>query len=368
MLNGEYLRFRLYFRQSTFVKQPGFTFVFGTLIIHFNTFWKILQAIASHLFAQSTMSIDIPSLRIDHVAGWFGQTAETPLTPERHMFVFMPSGMTRGGIQYPRGVWFYRHKDVTESVLLLVPPGAIFEGDFVGEHTEVYVVYFDCDDLHFDSVRYRFTLDVPGGKPQALLCARSLTAYEVTRIRPDIYNMGRRFRASTQPGDALSIAAKFNFAAILTWLFDIPDLALYDQKLSPVQQLKAMIDDNPGWGVSLSEMMSKIPFSERHLRAAFKRRMGVSPGTYREWQRRHLINNYLCKSDLPIKTIAVRMGITNTAFLSTYVKRVTGKTPSAIRKEARGGGGGFLICDCGHGNQPPRPRIIQGRVRRCMWC
>lgn len=258
-------------------------------------------------------------------------------TSSRFQLVYLAGGMLSGGVRLPDGEWLYRNSgEMTESRMLLVPPGGSFLGEFDQLAREFAVFEFDCEGLRYDVEHRVFNWPLGEGSSQQLTPCLPLKAHEVLRLRPAVTMIHERFEHDpASPG--LRLAAAMGVVGLLAWLLVLPDCPPSERGMSPAARLKALIDRKPGWTVPMTTMFKKIGRSPQTLRREFRREFGVTPMRYREQKRRHIAFSYIRATRLPLKVICERLGMKSPTHLSIYIRRVTGKTPRELRAEAQTG-------------------------------
>lgn len=81
-----------------------------------------------------------------------------------------------------------------------------------------------------------------------------------------------------------------------------------------------------------AKLAREFNLSEATLRRRFKEAMGVSPHTYLLRSRADAARVLLAETDLPLKSIAARLGYDNEYFFSRQFKQVTGVAPGTFRR------------------------------------
>ncbi len=104
------------------------------------------------------------------------------------------------------------------------------------------------------------------------------------------------------------------------------------------RQLEELPLDKP---ISVREIARGTGLSTRHLTHLFSQHYGLAPKAYRMQLKLKEAIQLLQTTDHEIKEIAHRLGCSH-VWLSTWLKKQTGKTPTDIRKEGKGSGQGGL--------------------------
>lgn len=102
-----------------------------------------------------------------------------------------------------------------------------------------------------------------------------------------------------------------------------------------VREMCAFIDLRLSQQVPLDVIAREFRLSRRHATRLFRRWTGLSIAEYCEKQRIGSARAMLGNTDLPIGEIAWRLGFESGSALARAMRRVTGVSPSAIRRRAR---------------------------------
>lgn len=84
--------------------------------------------------------------------------------------------------------------------------------------------------------------------------------------------------------------------------------------------------------LDLADLAADLGLSYERFRKVFRSRVGVSPGEYRIRRRIDHARSLLQQREVPIKTIASRLGYPNPFAFSAQFKLVVGESPEAYRK------------------------------------
>jgi AraC-like DNA-binding protein len=88
-------------------------------------------------------------------------------------------------------------------------------------------------------------------------------------------------------------------------------------------------------GVSIQQLAKETGFSPAQFRRSFHDWVGVPPRDYVKSRRLEMARRLLETTDLPVQTVATRIGFSSTAHLSRLFAQVYGQSPSAVRNQAR---------------------------------
>ena len=86
-------------------------------------------------------------------------------------------------------------------------------------------------------------------------------------------------------------------------------------------------------GTTLPEVAEQVGLSERHLRTRFEREMGVSIRRYKANYQLHRAAALMQQPELSLGRIAELCGFNTQAVFSRFIRRETGHSPSAWRRE-----------------------------------
>jgi len=119
------------------------------------------------------------------------------------------------------------------------------------------------------------------------------------------------------------------------------ELCEYDAKRqqqdSPwLQKVLSLLRLNQSSLCDYAAIAREMGLSEGSLRRKFKATTGMSLHSYVLQQRMVQARNLLAETDLPIKTIAARLGYSNVYFFSRQFKQLTGAAPGAFRQSGIG--------------------------------
>jgi LacI family transcriptional regulator len=95
------------------------------------------------------------------------------------------------------------------------------------------------------------------------------------------------------------------------------------------------IRENACRGIGVSQVLQTVPLSRRVLESRFRKLLGRTPHQEILRCRIERIKELLRATDLPLKTIAVRVGIPHLEYLSVTFKRAVGTTPGEYRAQFR---------------------------------
>ena len=102
-----------------------------------------------------------------------------------------------------------------------------------------------------------------------------------------------------------------------------------------VSSAVAFIREHACDGIGVEQVLEAVPLSRRVLESRFKRFLGRTPHAEIIRVQVQRARELLGHTDLPLKTIAQRIGIPHPEYLSVVFKRATGQSPGAYRREQR---------------------------------
>jgi LacI family transcriptional regulator len=131
------------------------------------------------------------------------------------------------------------------------------------------------------------------------------------RVQPEAHLIQPRVVIARRSTDALAI--------------DDPD----------VSAAVAFIREHACDGIGVKQVLDAVALSRRVLESRFKKLLGRTPHAEIVRVQVARARDLLTQTDLPLKTIARRVGIAHAEYLSVVFKSVAGKSPSAYRREQR---------------------------------
>jgi AraC-like DNA-binding protein len=99
-----------------------------------------------------------------------------------------------------------------------------------------------------------------------------------------------------------------------------------------LQKVLSLLQLNQSSLCDYAQLARQLGLSEGSLRRKFKAATGTSLHAYVLQQRMVQARTMLAETDLPIKTIALRLGYSNVYFFSRQFKQMTGAPPAAYRQ------------------------------------
>jgi len=105
--------------------------------------------------------------------------------------------------------------------------------------------------------------------------------------------------------------------------------------LSRLAALMARVEAEPGLAWTTGTMASAAGLSVSRLHALFRDEHDTSPHAWLLAQRLAQARSWLAQSDLPIAELALRAGFSEQSALTRAMRKATGQTPAAYRRQAR---------------------------------
>ncbi len=103
-----------------------------------------------------------------------------------------------------------------------------------------------------------------------------------------------------------------------------------------IRRISTYIDANLNDRVRIAELAAMARLGPSHFRRAFKKCFGVSPHTYLTQRRIMRAQDLMMTTDASISEIALAVGFSDQAHLTTRFHRSVGTTPHAWRRERNG--------------------------------
>ena len=101
---------------------------------------------------------------------------------------------------------------------------------------------------------------------------------------------------------------------------------------SGIRQAQDWVLSAPAREHTVAELASKAAMSERNFRRVFAEEVGVSPMTFVEQVRVDAARRFLEEGDLPLKTVAQKVGFSSDEQLRRSFMRRVGVTPREYRQ------------------------------------
>jgi AraC-like DNA-binding protein len=104
------------------------------------------------------------------------------------------------------------------------------------------------------------------------------------------------------------------------------------ERPSVIDQINRYIWDNFDRNLKISDLAERFPYSESHLRLLFRKRMGMSLGTYIQKVRMNRARALLVNSGLNVSQVAQASGYDSLYSFSRAFKKSIGLSPLAYKK------------------------------------
>lgn len=99
-----------------------------------------------------------------------------------------------------------------------------------------------------------------------------------------------------------------------------------------IAEIEGLIIQSVEEGWSVETIGQRVGLSGRHLRSLFEREMGINIRDYRANYQLHRALSLMQNRRIPLGRIAELSGFNSQAVFSRFIKRRTGKTPTALRR------------------------------------
>ncbi|MFW6039096.1 MAG: AraC family transcriptional regulator [bacterium] len=113
---------------------------------------------------------------------------------------------------------------------------------------------------------------------------------------------------------------------------DAPSASIDDDYAERARQV---LDTRFAEPITIDELAESLFISADYLRRLFRRRFGRSPLDHLIYRRVTVAQEMLRMTDVPVREVARRCGIDSPYYFSRVFRKVTGRSPSAYRQEAR---------------------------------
>lgn len=131
-----------------------------------------------------------------------------------------------------------------------------------------------------------------------------------------------------------AVAASVALQDLLLWLatFDAPSPAAVSARPDPVDQVRDLIQRELHRPLSVPELARRVQRSQNYLARQFKRRTGQTIPHFILRRRIQTARLLLTITDLPVKQIAVRVGMADPHHFNKQFRRLVGCSPTAARR------------------------------------
>ena len=192
----------------------------------------------------------------------------------------------------------------------------------------LYVPPYALRFLHPDSAGYgRFFITFEVSLPQEYLPEPggfdlTPSAWQSLRKFLDCFSGGPSVQTSVALMDFLSIQQNVSSHAI-------SESGLPEKLLNVIELIETSLSDVP----DISPLAVKAGLSESHLRAVFRRHMGISIGKFIAGKKVDFARYALRCTNMSVAEIAEEAGFANIYVFSTFFKRNTGVSPLRFRQQ-----------------------------------
>ena len=239
-------------------------------------------------------------------------------------------GPVRNSTYYPDGSLCQHYeagKDDFVPSLSLALPGFHFSFKYDSSR-ENWVIMLNFPALHWNPEDRRIYWDY-NGHPLPIPRTIPLTQAECSAYRNTFDNLCR-LHQSALPQNMLEAE-----------LIVLQILHRFLQSATPpddvVEQFRRRLIEDSLWHYSIAEHCRKLGVNRDLLRRDFQARYQIDPGEYRIQLRYQKILSLLTYSGLSLKEIAYKTGMKNQSYLSNFIRKRSGKTPSELSREYREG-------------------------------
>ncbi|KLJ01949.1 AraC family transcriptional regulator [Luteimonas sp. FCS-9] len=138
--------------------------------------------------------------------------------------------------------------------------------------------------------------------------------------------------------EALAVRGRVPPHRLRLWVPLLLDALLGEppQPRARLAPLLATVEAQPARGWTAEAMAAQVGVSASRLHALFQQELGTTPRAWLSALRRERACDLLARTALPIAEVAYRCGYADQSALTRALRRATGHTPAAIRRQARG--------------------------------
>jgi LacI family transcriptional regulator len=279
----------------------------------------------------------IARLAIDHLIergfrslGYFGLTRYNWSIWRRDDFVELASQsgctcavhMMRGLIDSARR-WSIEHRKLADWLTKLPKPAGVFACyDTCGRHV--------LEACRIARLRVPDDVAVVGVDNDPLLC--ELADPPLTSVAPDAQQSGYLAASLLDrmlTGSKVELAGHFVRPRGVVTRRSTDVTAIADPEISTAVQF---IRDGACGGITVSDVLGKIALSRRVFEKRFRALVGRTPHQQIVRTQIERAKDLLAVTDLPLKTIAARVGVAHAEYLNTLFRKAEGITPGAYRR------------------------------------
>jgi len=152
-----------------------------------------------------------------------------------------------------------------------------------------------------------------------------------------IVELDARSGSGGEPGRIAAAAASAHLQAL------IMELALGDRAAEgsarrraadmAVQRVAQIIHERYDQPLGVEALAGEVDLSQGYLARAFRGRYGMTMQAFLRRRRMEVALHLLRTTDLPIKTVAHRVGVADMPYFHKQFRAVTGRTPATVQRE-----------------------------------
>ena len=215
------------------------------------------------------------------------------------------------------------------GMLVLIPPGAYHDVAITADNTSRLCISFDIQRKTRNSNPDIFAKSMPA--------VTALDGTEPEYILQKINQMLETNRDDLYKNDKLLALCSSLLLELIPCFTNSPNKYTMPQPISEPEDRNYKIDTFLGTNFmhnnAKSRMAADLYISPRQLQRVIQKNYGMSYRQKLAETRVQIAVDLLTNSDTPIHKISEILGYNCSANFSAFIKRVTGKTPSQIRKE-----------------------------------
>ena len=148
------------------------------------------------------------------------------------------------------------------------------------------------------------------------------------------YEIHNEFEKSDTPSEFLIQSSAMRLYALLLRNFEKNIESTSDiSKLTAFTKILEYISDNSAESINLKSVAKHFGYTPEYMSEFFKKRGGVGFKEYIDNVRTDKALDLLLETDMPITAISQSCGFENIRTFNNVFKRITGKSPSSLRKQ-----------------------------------
>ena len=241
------------------------------------------------------------------------------------------------------GVFSYQLPDPAHSAvecadvfIAFLPPGTRVNVEASEDERDVeYTVFeFDSNNFRFNPEKRRMETTLPDGKCQSISLHLQFPMADRSVAKLYEFAVAGMFGWGTDPSERTDECAVWILPMLILKLFEL-DKGDHVSRIDPLLVMEARLRNDIRLECSMEQIVEGLGDPRRVLIDRFKRKFGVSPFSFRHYERVKKIVAEINDTEKSFSEIAAAYGFSNVSCLTTMIKKATGMTPSEMRQVSR---------------------------------